>query len=105
MRVDLNGHMEEDNHTIKKIYGGNGYRRVNGDGERVVDMVVSCDLMIAGTFFSKRVERNIIYTSGNMVAQLNYVVYRRSSMRKERDCKVISADHVAPQYRLVVICL
>lgn len=75
--AELNGHVREDNYGIKRIHGRHGNGRVNRDEERLVNLALSFNLMIAGTLFSIEVKHNITSRCGNLAAKLNNVKYRR----------------------------
>lgn len=51
MEADFNGCVGKGNNGIERTHGGHRYGRMNRDGERVVDLAVSFDLMITNTFF------------------------------------------------------
>ena len=42
------------------------------------------------------------YNSGGMSTQVDYIVCRRAYMKEIGDCKVIAADNVAKQHRLLM---
>ena len=102
---DLNGHVGQNNDVISRIHGGYGYAEGNTEGERIIDFAVSCDMVIANTFFNKRREHLITYKSGGRACQIDFLLCRRKDLVEIKDCKVIPGDHVAAQHRLVVMDL
>jgi len=52
---DLNGHVGTTNTGFETAHGGFGFGSRNPEGEEVLDFAVVFDLMLANTFFQKRV--------------------------------------------------
>ena len=52
---DLNGHVGTSSVGFEAVHEGFGYGSRNHEGEEVLDFGVAFDLMIANTFFRKRV--------------------------------------------------
>ena len=52
---DLNGHVGTTNTGFETAHGGFGFGSRNPEGEEVLDFAVAFDLMLANTFFQKRV--------------------------------------------------
>jgi hypothetical protein len=51
---DFNGHVGTTNAGFQEVHGGFGYGSRNQAGEEVLDFAVALDLLIANTFFRKR---------------------------------------------------
>ncbi|XP_037789210.1 uncharacterized protein LOC119584589 [Penaeus monodon] len=102
---EMNGHVGSDNDAISRIRGGNAYGNGDEDGEKVIDLALSFDMVIGNTLFRKRNEHLIAYESGDRASQIDFLLYRRRNIRKIKNCKVIPGDHVTEQHRLVVIDL
>ena len=52
---DLNGYVGTTSAGFEAVHGGFGYGSRNQEGEEVLDFAVAFDLMIANTFFRKRI--------------------------------------------------
>jgi len=102
---DMNGHVGSGNDAISRIHGGNAYGNGDEDGEKVIDLALSFDMVIGNTLFRKRNEHLITYKSGDRASQIDFLLYRRRNIREIKNCKVIPGDHVTAQHRLVVIDL
>ncbi|XP_037772666.1 uncharacterized protein LOC119568277 [Penaeus monodon] len=102
---DLNGHVGRGSDVISRVHGGMCYGEGNEDGERVIDFVISNDMVISNTIFTKRQEHLITYKSGGRASQIDYLLFRRRNMVEIISCKVIPGDHVTNQHRLVVMDL
>ena len=102
---DLNGHIGTNNDSIRCIHGGNYFGAGNEDGERVIDLALSNDMVICNTIFNKRPEHLMTYKSGNRTSQIDFMLYRRRDRSEVQNCKVIPGDHVSAQHRLVTLDL
>ena len=102
---DINGHIGNGNDAIRWIHGGNAFGGGNEDGEKIVDLALSFDLVIGNTIFRKKNEHLITYCSGDRASQIDFLLYRRKDIKEIRNCKVIPGDHVTAQHRLLVIDL
>ena len=52
---DLNGHVGTSSACLEAVHGDFGYGSRNQEGKEVLDFAIAFDLMIANTFFRKRV--------------------------------------------------
>ena len=52
--------------------------------------------------FVKRSSQRITYSSGGNNTQVDYILVRRRRMKEEWDAKVIAAESIAKQHRLLV---
>ena len=102
---DMNGLIGNGNDAIKRAHGGNAFGEGNEDGEKIVDLALSFDLVIGNTVFRKKNEHLITYCSGDRASQIDFLLYRRKDIKEIRNCKVIPGDHVTAQHRLLVIDL
>ncbi|XP_037777009.1 craniofacial development protein 2-like [Penaeus monodon] len=102
---DMNGHVGSGNEAISRIHGGNAYGNGDEDGEKVIDLALSFDMVIGNTLFRKRNEHLITYKSGNRASQIDFLLYRRRNIREIKNCKVKPGDHVTEQHRLFIIDL
>ena len=97
---DMNGH-----NAISQIDSGNAYGEGNEDGEKIIDLALSFDLVIGYAIFHKRNEHLITYCSADRASQINFLLHRRKDIKEIRNCKVIQGDHVTAQHHLLVIDL
>ena len=74
----------------------------NKEGSMVVDFAERMDLAIVNTYFKKKDEHRVTYKSGGKSTQVDYVMFRRRSLKKMCDCKVIMNECVAKQHHMVV---
>ena len=88
------------------MHGGWGVGERNKGGERVIDFAVAFDLALINTFFEKKMNRLITYSSGGRESQIDLLLCKRDHLVEIRNCKVINGESVAAQHRMVVIdCL
>ena len=103
---DLNGHLGISRAGISRVHGGWGVGERNEGGERVIDFAVAFDLALINTFFEKKMNRLITYSSGGRESQIDLLLCKRDHLVEIRNCKVINGESVAAQHRMVVIdCL
>ena len=101
--ADLNGHVGKGNIGDEKIMGRYRARTRNKEELMVVDFGKRMDLAIVNTYFKKRDEHRVTYTSGEgKSTQVDYVMCRRRNLKEMCDCKVILNECVAKQHRMVV---
>ena len=95
----INGHLgiavmgEEDS------VGGFGFGTRNREGRELIELVMKNWLAVKGTFFKKRENHKISYRSGQHEIEIGLLEVRREQMWRVRDCKIITAEHVATQHR------
>ncbi|XP_037794179.1 uncharacterized protein LOC119589655 [Penaeus monodon] len=75
----------------------------NEEGQTILDFVAANNLAVTNTYFKKKDSRKITYTSGGVNSQVDYVICRRSELKRVQDCKVLPGEAVAKQHK-VVIC-
>ena len=100
--TDFNGHVGEGNIGDEKIMGSYSVGTRNKEGSMVVDFGKRMDLAIVNTYFKKKDEHRVTYKSGGKRTQINYVMCRRTNLKKMCDCKVILIECVAKQHHMVV---
>ena len=102
---DMNGHIGNGNDAIRRIHGGNAFGEGKEDGEKIVDLALTFDLVIRNAIFRKKNEHLITYCSGDRASQIDFLLHRRREIQVIRNCKVIPGNHVTAQHRLLVIDL
>ena len=99
---DLNGHVGQGSNGFEGHHGGNGFGVRNQDGTRILDLCVATNLAITNTFYRKQDSRLITYCSGDNKSQIDYILVRRSDLKRVRDTKVIGSEECVTQHKLVV---
>jgi len=100
---DLNGHVGHERLRYEKYHGGQGLGARNDEGYRILDFAEPYELALGNTFFKKRLNHLITYCSGPRSSQVDYLLVRRSDLRRVKNAKVIPSDTVAPQHRLLLL--
>ena len=67
-----------------------------------MDFAHCTDTAVLNTFYNKREEHKITYSSGGRRTQVDYILCRRRNLGEVRDCKVVPGESVAKQHQLVV---
>ena len=62
---DMNGHIGNGHDAINRNHHGNAYGDGNEDGEKIIDLALSFDLVIGNTIFCKKHEHLSTYRSGD----------------------------------------
>jgi len=74
------------------VNGEHGFWEKNEAGEKILDLA-SYDIAIVNTYFRKReqyiIDNYITYKSGRNISQIDYFMWKRDSIKRYRDCKVI----------------
>ena len=100
--ADFNGHVGEGNRGDENVMGRYGDKARNAEGQMVVDFATRMEMAVVNTYFKKREEHRVTYTSGGMSTQVDYIICRRAYLKEIGDYKVIAGDNVAKQHRLLV---
>ncbi|KAK3509637.1 hypothetical protein QTP70_008034 [Hemibagrus guttatus] len=100
--ADFNGHVGEGNRGDEEVKGKFGVKERNLEGQMVVDFAKRMDMGVVNTYFQKREEHRVTYKSGGRSTQVDYILCRRSNLKKISDCKVVVGESVARQHRMVV---
>ncbi|XP_048488766.1 uncharacterized protein LOC125491268 [Plutella xylostella] len=66
-------------------------------------MATAFDLALVNTYFQKKDEHLITYKSGQHATQIDYMLTRRTDIKKVKDCKVIPGEPLTSQHRLLVV--
>ena len=82
------------------IHGGYGIGKRNVEGRMLLDFCVQKDLYVANTWYKKRDERKVIYSSGGNDTEIDFVLVGKEKRKYLRDVKVIPGES---QHRLVVV--
>ncbi|XP_047486527.1 craniofacial development protein 2-like [Penaeus chinensis] len=98
--ADLNGHVGGVDGYGSNI-GKFGFGTRNEEGDKILEFVAANNLAITNTYFQKSDSRRITYTSGGVNSQVDYIVCRRSELKRVQDCKVLPGEAVAKQHKVV----
>jgi len=63
------------------VHGGFGWGQRNRDGERMLDLADSCDLVVGNTFFKKDAEKLITYKSGDRATMIDYMLVQKTVLK------------------------
>jgi hypothetical protein len=99
---DLNGHVGSTRVGFDGVYGGFGYGSRNQERKSILNFVLAYDLIIANTFFRKRISHLVTFSSGQHCSQIDFILARREDRHACLDCNVIPGECVIPQHKLVV---
>jgi hypothetical protein len=89
---DLNGHIGSTRVGFDGVHGGFGYGSRNQEGEGILNFALAYDLIVANTFFRKRVSHLVTFSSGQHCSQIDFILARREDMHACLDCKVIPGE-------------
>jgi hypothetical protein len=67
-----------------------------------LNFALAYDLIVVNTLFRKRVSHLVTFSSGRHYSQIDFILVRREDSHACLDCKVIPAECVIPQHKLVV---
>jgi hypothetical protein len=98
---DLNGRVGSTRLGFDGVHGDFGYESRNQEGECILNFALSYNLIIANTLFRKRVSHLVTFSSGQHCSQIDFFLARREDRHACLDCKVIPAECVVPQHKLV----
>jgi hypothetical protein len=99
---DLNGHVGSTRVGFDGVHEGFRYGSRNQEGEGILNFALAYDLIVANTFFRKRVSHLVTFSSGQYCTQIDFILARREDRHVCLDCKVILGECVVPQHKLVV---
>ncbi|MDM5112198.1 hypothetical protein, partial [Aeromonas caviae] len=70
------------------MLGRYGVKERNAKVQMVVDFAKRMEMAVVNTYFKKREEHRVTYKSGGRCTQVDYILYRRCSLKEIGDCKV-----------------
>ena len=82
--------------------GRHGLGKRNNEGQAVVDFAKRMELAITNTYFVQKPAHRVTYNSGGRSSHADYIMVRRTRIKKVVDTKVIVNESVAKQHRVVV---
>ena len=72
-------------------------------GASVLDFAVAYGMSIVNSYFKKREEHLVTFSSGSARTQIDYFLMRANSRRWCRDSKVLPSECLTTQHRLLVL--
>ena len=100
---DFNGHVGIERTYLERWHGGHSYCILNDEGRAIRQCEQMYDLAICNTFFQKKEEHMITYSSGTRQSTIDYILIRRQSLRFVNYCKVIRGETVATRHRPLIL--
>jgi hypothetical protein len=100
---DLNGYVGSTRVGFNGVHEGFGYGSRNQEEEDILNFALAYDLIVANTFFRKRISHIVTFNSGQHCSQIDFILARREDRHACLDCKVIPEECVVPQHKLVVV--
>ena len=95
---DFTGHVKTIRNGFENVYEGWGFGDRNQTGNKILDFVVSYDMILAKTWLKKRDSRLITYKSGGNASQIDFFFTRKVRRNCYIACKVIPEECVAMKH-------
>jgi hypothetical protein len=93
---DLNEHVGSTRVGFDVVHEGFRYESRNQEWNGILNFVLAYDLIIANTFFKKRVSHLVTFRSGQHCSQIDFIFVRIEDRHACLDCKVIPRECVVP---------
>jgi len=100
---DFNGHIGAEAAGYDEVRGGFGFGERNAGGVSMLDFEVAFDLLVANSFFKKKEDHLVTFTSSSCKTQIDYFLTRKEDRRSCKDWKVIPSEFLGTQHRLLVL--
>ena len=100
--ADLNGHVGEKCKQFSSVHGGHGLGTQNPEGKSILQFAEAENLVVANTWFQKKDEHKVTYSSGGKKTQIDYILVRREKLKHLKNCKALPAESETTQHRLLV---
>ena len=97
---NFNGPVGKCAEGFEGIHGGYGIGKRNVEGRMLLDFCVQKELCVANTWYKKRDERKVTYSSGGNDTEIDFVLVGKEKRKYLQDVKVIPGEL---QHRLVVV--
>lgn len=99
---DLNGHVGRDRTGYNDVHGGHGIGVANEEGIKILDFATAYQLRILNTVYKKRRNHLVTYNSGGRETQIDYIMVRKEHAKESKNCKVLPAEAITTQHRVLV---
>ena len=71
---NFNGHVGKCAEGFESVHGGNGVRKRNAEGRRLLEFCDKRELYVANTWFKKTDKRKITYSAGRCGTEIDFVL-------------------------------
>jgi hypothetical protein len=102
IRGDLNGHVGTARGGFERVHEGFEYGEQNQEGEEILNFSIAYDLIVANTFFRKKISHLITFNNDQHSSQIDFVLTRREERPNCMDYKVIPDECVDTQHTFLV---
>ena len=99
---DFNGHIGKNTEGYEGVHGVRGFGRCKMEGERILEFVVTRNLVASNSFFTKRESHLITYQSGENQSQIDCILVKQQNIKLVRDVKVNPNEEWLTQHKLIV---
>ena len=86
---DLNGHVGKESEGFEEVDGGHGYGNRNREGRSILEMAQRRELVVCNTWYRKKEEHIITYSSGGRSSQIDYILVNKKEIKNLKNCKVM----------------
>ena len=100
--ADLNDHVGEKCKHFSSVHGGHRLGTQNPEGESILQFAEAENLVVANTWFQKKDEHKVTYSSRGKKTQIDYILVRREKLKHLKNCKALPAESETTQHRLLV---
>ncbi|XP_064078491.1 uncharacterized protein LOC135195917 [Macrobrachium nipponense] len=101
--ADMNGRVGKRRDGYEEVQGSHGFEIRNEDGDYLLEMAQSFELVCMNTWFQKLDKFLISYESGGVQSQIYYILVRGANKSNVTSCKVMLGEVCVKQLRLVVM--
>ena len=74
---DLNGHVGKESEGFEEVHGGHRYGNRNREGRSILEMAQRRELVVCNTWYRKKGEQIITYSSGGRSSQTDYILVNK----------------------------
>ncbi|XP_046851762.1 uncharacterized protein LOC124445097 [Xenia sp. Carnegie-2017] len=102
MLGDWNGHVG----SVRKRYyahGGFGVGDMNAEGEAILELAASCEMVVVNTWFIKEESKLVTYESSDSRTVVDYILVNKEERKNVKDAKVIAGEECVTQHKLLVM--
>ena len=86
---DWNDHIGPQSNAFENVHGGQALGKRNHKGEGLLEFAVANELVVDNSWFKKKFEHLGTYQSRDFKTQIDYILYKRSFIKKVSNVKVI----------------
>ena len=79
---DFNGHVRTCVNGYDVVHGGFGWVQQNRNGERILELADSFELIVGNIFFKKDVEKLITYKFGDCETMIDYTLVQKKNFEE-----------------------